>query len=256
MFRLKKTLKLFLVFCFALFFFLSVLPALRTPLLDTSRQPLIILTFLKREIGAIIFYHRNFTRNEKLSREVDFLRQQLNTLREAYLENLRLKQMFSFKQSQPHRFVAARVIGRSADNWSSTVILDKGELSGIKRGMPAVTYLGLLGRVSETARSTSKLMLITDPNFSVSAIVQRSRQEGLVSGALGPHLIMKYLPEGADIKVSDIIVTSGLNETYPKGLIIGTVEEVGREFSGLSRYAVIKPAVNLSAVEETLIMLQ
>lgn len=256
MLRLKKPLKLFLLLCFFILFLWSVIPALRTPLLDTFNRPLSILAFIKREIGAVIFYHRNFTRNEKLSREADFLRQRLNALKEAYLENIRLKQALSFKQAQPRKFIAARVIARSADNWSCAVIIDKGELSGIRRGMAAVTYLGLLGRVSETAQGTSRVTLITDPDFNVSAIVQRSRQEGLVYGALGPHLIMKYLPEGADIRVSDIIITSGLNQAYPKGLLIGAVEEVGEAFSGLSRYAVIKPAVNVSAVEEALIMVQ
>jgi len=65
---------------------------------------------------------------------------------------------------------------------------------------------------------------------------------------------MKYLPEDADIKLKDTIVTSGLNDTYPKGLLIGTVIDIGKEFSGLSRFAVIKPAINFSSIEEILIV--
>lgn len=184
------------------------------------------------------------------------MRQKLNTLNEIYLENMRLKNLLSFKQQSPYKLIAARVIGRSLDSWSSVVLIDKGSFSGIKRGMVAITYLGLLGRVIETTKSTSKILLISDPNLSISGVVQRSRQEGLVSGTLGTHLIMKYLPEEADIRISDTIVTSGLNAAYPKGLLIGKVVDINKEFSGLSRYAIIKPAVNLSDIEEVLVIIQ
>jgi rod shape-determining protein MreC len=98
-------------------------------------------------------------------------------------------------------------------------------------------------------------MLISDPNLGVSALVQRSRQEGLVSGTLGTYLTMRYLPKDADIKIQDVIVSSGLNEVYPKGLLIGTVIDIGKEFSGLSRFATIKPAIDLSNIEEVLIII-
>jgi rod shape-determining protein MreC len=86
--------------------------------------------------------------------------------------------------------------------------------------------------------------------------VQRSRQEGLVTGTLGGNLIMRYLPEEPDIQVSDTIITSGLNGFYPKGLLIGTVIDVGKEFSGLSHYALVKPEAKLSNIEEVLIIIQ
>lgn len=121
--------------------------------------------------------------------------------------------------------------------------------------MAAVTFLGLVGRISEAQEFTSKVMLITDPNIGISAIDQRSRQEGLVSGTLGSNLIMRYLPEEPDIKINDTVITSGLNSAYPKGSFIGTVVAIGKEFSGLSSYAIIKPAVNLSDIEEVLIII-
>ncbi len=214
-----------------------------------------LFTLITREAGGIIFYHHNMAQNEKLKREIDFLRQKLNTLNEVYLENKRLNSLISFKQKTPYRVVPARVIGRSADNWSSIIIIDKGSNNGIRRGFVAVSYLGLVGRVIEVSNSVSKVMLINDPNLGVSSLVQRSRQEGLVSGTLGRSLIMKYLPKDADVQPSDTVVTSGLTSAYPKGLVIGTVVNVGEEFSGLSRYAVIIPAVNLSSIEEVLIII-
>ena len=231
-------------------------PALRTPLLNTLKYPLVLFSALGRQIGGVIFYHRNMVENTRLKNELDFFKQKITALNEIYLENKRLKDLLSFKQKSSYKIVAAaRVIGRSADNWSSVIIIDKGSWHGIRRGMVAVTYLGLAGRVIETTTLTSKVMLVNDPNLGVSALIQRSRQEGLVSGALGSSLIMRYLSNDADVKVSDIIITSGLTEAYPKGILIGRVVEVGEEFSGLSRYCVIRPAVNTSNIEEVLIII-
>ena len=239
-----------------LLFLSSAIPTVRVSFLNIVKAPFSLLTLLRREAGALIFFHRNFFASERLIKENDLLRQKLNTLNEIYLENARLKKLLSLKQESTYKLIAAKVIGRSPDSWSCVVIIDKGSFNGIKRGMVAVTHLGLLGRVIETAESTSKIMLISDPNLSISGIVQRSRQEGLVSGTLGSNLIMRYIPEDADIKIRDVVVTSGLNAAYPKGLLIGRVVDINNEFSGLSRYAIIKPAVNLSDIEEVLIVIQ
>lgn len=234
--------------------FSSFIPAVRPLTLNILKSPLSLLRVINREIGGIIFYHRNLVENERLRNQVDFLRQKLNSLAQVYLENKRLNNLLSLKQKSPYKVIPARVIARSPDSWSSAVVIDKGSSSGIRQGAVVITYLGLVGRVIETSNVTSKAMLINDSNLSISAIVRRSRQEGLISGTLGSSLIMRYLPKEADIKVADTIITSGLTDNFPKGLLIGTVTDVGEEFSGLSRYAIVKPAVNLSNVEEVLII--
>lgn len=250
----KKKLISIVISVFLIALLSSLTPALRTPAFNILKYPLELLTLIEREVRGIIFYHRNMAQNERLNKETDLLRQKLNAASETYLENQRLNNLLSFKQQSPYKVVAARVIGRSADNWSSVVFIDKGSYSGIKRGFVAINYLGLVGRVIDTTNVTSRIMLINDPNCGVSAIAQRSRQDGLVSGTLGRSLIMKYLPKDSDIKVSDIIITSGLTSVYPKGLLIGTVVNIGEEFSELSRYAIIKPAVGFSSLEEVLII--
>jgi len=241
--------------CVLLLFLSGLIPPLRTPLLDIFKLPLNLLNFTRHEIAGIIFYHQHMAQNEKLRRENDLLKQKLVTLNEVYLENERLNRLLSLKQRFSYRVIAAKVIGRPADSWSSAIIIDKGSYHGLKRGFVVINYLGLVGRVVETTLLTSKIMLINDPNLSVSAIVERSRQEGLVSGTLGSYLMMKYLPKDADIKVSDTILTSGLTSVYPKGLLVGTVIDIGEEFSGLTRYCLIRPAVNLSSIEEVLIII-
>ncbi len=255
MFNLKKKnlIPFLAVISFLIFLAFSVIK-LNAPLLDVSKYPLSIITSLRSELGGILFYRRNLVENERLKRESGLLKQRLNALNEIYAENARLKNALYFKQKSALKFISARVIGRSADNWSSGLIIDKGSVQGIAKGQAVVTYLGLIGRVAETTDSTAKIMLLSDANLGVSSLIQRSRQEGLVCGTLGPNLIMKYLPENADVKLQDTVVSSGLNSAYPKGLLIGEVVDIGREFSGLSLYAVIKPAVRLSDIEEVLVI--
>jgi len=250
----KKNLKRLVVFACLLFLASALIPALRPSLLSALRYPLAVLNSLRREIGALIFYHHNYVQNERLRKEVDFLNQKINSLNEVALENRRLRALLSLKEKTPFKVIAARVIARAPDNWSSLVFLDKGSHQGIRRGMAVITYLGLVGRVVDTAENTSKVMLVNDPDFAVSAIDQRSREEGLLCGTLGSSLLLRYLPKDADIQIADKIFTSGLTQMYPKGLFIGRVSSVGQEFSGLSIYAVVRPAVVLSSIEEVLII--
>ena len=250
----NKTVVFFAISILALLVISYSLPSLRPHVLNIIKLPLRVLTLVKREFEGIIFYHRNFVRNERLTGESDFLKNKLNAQQEVILENQRLRNLLALKQRSDFKVIAARVIGRFTDSWSSSLVIDRGKYHGIRNGMPVITYLGLAGRVIEVGEFSSKILLINDPNLSVSAIVQRSRQEGLVSGTLGPYLVMKYLPDQADIKPQDTVVTSGLNEAYPKALIIGNVIEVGKEFSGLSLYAIVKPVVKLSDIEEVLII--
>jgi rod shape-determining protein MreC len=252
----KKTLIIVAACAFSILILSFSIPTVRAPFLDTLLHPFNIITTIQREITGFIFYHRNYIQNEKFSNENDFLRNKINSFAELALENNRLRELLSLKQKTPFKVLPAHVIGRSADSWSSMVIVDKGSDSGIQRGMAVVNFLGLIGRVTETAAFTSKITLINDPNVAVSGMLQRSRQEGLISGTLGNYLIMRYLPEDVDAKPGDIVVTSGLNVMYPKGLLIGTIAEINKEFSGLSRYAIVKPAVKLSGIEEVLIIMQ
>ena len=192
---------------------------------------------------------------DRLSNEIGILRAKLFDLREIEQENSRLKSLIGFKQKSPLHLDSARVIARSPDSWSSSVIIDKGKYNGIKRGMAVINTQGLVGRVVESAENISKVLLVNDPSQGISSIVQRSRQEGLVNGSLGSNLIMRYLPDDAQIAVGDIIITSELSQVYPKGLLVGRVINIGKEFSGLSRYAVVKPSADLSSIEEVSVII-
>ena len=256
MFKLpRKTLINVILVCGVVFLVFNFLSCFKNPAQKIFKPHLSLIGLVKRELSGVIFYHRNMLQAERLQNDVNLLRWRLFDLRELSQENARLKNLLNFKQKSSLRFVAARVIGRSVDSWSSSVIIDKGRYNGIKSGMVVISPQGLVGSIVESMDNTSKVLLINDPNQGIFCIVQRSRQEGLVNGALGSNLVMRYLPDEAQIIVGDVIVTSELSQIYPKGLLVGRVTNIGREFSGLNRYALVKPVVDLASIEEVLVII-
>ena len=251
----RKTLINFVLIFSAILLVSNFLSCFKNPAQKIFKPHLSFIGLVKRELSGIIFYHRNMIQAQRLQNDVNLLRWRLFDLREIAQENARLKNLFNFKQKSPLRLVAARVIGRAVDSWSCSVVIDKGRYNGIKPGMAVISPKGLVGSIVESTNSTSKVLLINDPNQGIFSIVQRSRQEGLVSGTLGSNLIMRYLPDEAQIIVGDIIITSELSQIYPKGLLIGRVVNIGREFSGLNRYALVKPVVDLASIEEVLVII-
>ncbi len=251
----RKTLIGFIIFSCTLLLISNTLSCLKKSAQNVLAPQLSFLDLLKREFSGIIFYHRNMIQAEKLNAGVGALRWQMLDLKELNQENIRLKELLNFKQKSSLFLVPARVIARSPDVWSCSVVIDKGKNSRIKIGMAVINLQGLVGRVVECTENSSKVLLINDPSQGISAVVQRSRQEGLVNGTLGTNLIMRYLPEDAQITEGDIIITSELSQFYPKGLLIGKVINIGGDFSGLNRFAQIKPAAGLSSIEEVLVVI-
>lgn len=256
MFKLsRKNITHLIIFVSVLLLFLFSSHFLRKTTQNSFKPSLSLAGLLKREFLGMFFYHRNMFEVSRLNSETDALRLKLADLRETEKENERLRSLLNFKQKSPLRLIPARVIARSPDNWTSGVIIDKGSYSGIRKGMAVINGDGLVGRVVESSGSNSKVLLINDPSQGVPAIVQRTRQQGLVNGSLGANLIMRYLPDDAQIVPGDTIVTSDLSRVYPKGLIVGTVVNVGKEFSGLSIYAIVRPAAELYNIEEVLVII-
>ena len=101
----------------------------------------------------------------------------------------------------------------------------------------------------------SKVVLLTDTQFSVAALVQRPRESGLVTGTLQGLLRMRYLNEGAKILIGDIVVTSKLSTSFPEGLLVGEVVRIERKTNMPSLECFIRPSVPLSQIEEVLVIL-
>lgn len=175
-------------------------------------------------------------------------------LDELRQENERLKKLLALKQGSLFLTVAAEVIAGFPDNWSRGVMIDKGLRAGIKVGNAVIGESGLAGRVVEVSLQTAKVMLLNDPDSSVSAFLQRTREEGLISGNIAGTLQMRYLDKDSDVAIGDVILTSGLTRNYPPGLLIGRVIGINDDPHGLDKRCLVEPFVNLKSIEEVLVI--
>ena len=179
-------------------------------------------------------------------------------------ENIRLRELLSFKKRLSFKSIGARVIGYSTTHWDDRFIINRGSRDGIKERMPVLTYNGaLVGRVEYVGAYSSQVLLCNDPEFVVGGIVSRpaSRAIGLVKGQLNEpginimgNISWNTSSEEGDVKVGDIIVTSGLSNSYPKGLPIGEVIKVETDNYGLSQKAEIELFMNSKTIEEVLVI--
>ncbi|MDP2940188.1 MAG: rod shape-determining protein MreC [Candidatus Omnitrophota bacterium] len=227
---------------------------IKLKILDCLRLPLKIIHFPLKESKKVIFYRFTAKENENLKNQVDALKRRLVNQEEILKENERLRRLLFFKNQATFSLIAATVIARDPSNWESVVIIDKGRNDGVSINMSVITELGLVGKISEVASNTSKISCLNDPGFSVAALLQRNREQGVVTGTINGFCRMKYLSIESDAKPKDIVVTSGLSKPSPKGILIGEVIEAEEDLSGLTKNCLIKPAVNLDKLEEVLVI--
>lgn len=234
----------------------QIFSPLRFAVVKATAWPAQAFSLAIREMKKILFYHRIFDEYVRLREENNVLETRLMALDEVIRENNRLEQLLNFKRNLIYSTVAANVIGRDPSNWNATVIIDKGTEDGLQVGMPVVRAQGVVGKIAETEAQRSKVILLSDPSFSVPALVLRSRESGLVSGTLLGMSRMRYLSSRADIKVGDTVITSKLSSSFPEGLMIGKVISVQYHERNPIVDCIIQPAVNQSQIEEVLVILK
>lgn len=191
--------------------------------------------------------------NLALRDEAARMRERINTMRETVIENQRLRELLAFKDSSGLSVVTSRVIGIGPTNLFETITIAKGTADGVAKGMAVVTSNGVVGRVLSASDGSSKVLLITDRNSYVDAVIQRSRGRGVAQGDLS-LLQLKYLDRSTDAVSGDILVTSGIGGIFPKGLVIGSISKVDKNAGGTFQYAEIKPAVDFSKLEEVFVV--
>lgn len=218
------------------------------------------VSFIQGSI-AEINERRNLEKNyEQLKERVEQLEKELLRMSELEKQNQRLKKLLDFAVEREELVVTgARVTGKDPSNWFNVFTIDKGKNHGVEVNMAVVTDRGLVGRIIEVGANWAKVRSIVDAQSSISGIVERTRDNGIVKGnnAFGSEdgtCRMVYLPLDSEVSVGDKVITSGLGDLLPKGIYIGEVIEVVRYKKDLYKTAIIKPGVDFQRLEEVLVV--
>lgn len=198
----------------------------------------------------------------RLREENRHLREQIEALRAAQVaqeelrqENERLRRLLAMKPTAKARPVVARVLAIQPSAYFHTLIVDKGKADAVRPRMIVTTDRGLVGVVYTVTQYTAHVLLLTDPNASVGARIQRaeSRAVGICRGRGEDTLVLTFLAKDADVRPGDVVITSGLGGVYPAGIPIGAVEQVLEHRQAGMREAQVKPFVDVMRAEEVLL---
>jgi rod shape-determining protein MreC len=165
----------------------------------------------------------------------------------------RLQNLLAFKEQFISKTMAAQVIGSTGSEQSRGVYLDKGEKDGIKPDMAVITGEGVVGKVLRVFRTTSLVLLISDQTSGVGAILEKSRLQGILRGMPSGEVGLERVMSDEQVPQGEVVLTSGGDRIFPKGLPIGHVMQVtpGGDFFLNIR---VRPSANLSKLEEVLIV--
>lgn len=206
-------------------------------------------------------------RYEELNTELDTLRKQVADLEaqlresgEAARENQQLRQLLRLQEKhQDFVFESARVTQRSTTNWESTFTLSKGSSAGVQTGNCVISETGaLVGVVEEVGLNYCRVSTVINTDIEMGGICVRTDCAGILEGDFAlmsqGRLKLSYLPDNAQLRPGDQILTSGQGDIYPPDLVVGRVEELRSDPSGMMRYAVLKPQARLDSLVEVFII--
>lgn len=180
-------------------------------------------------------------------------------LREALAENERLREQLAYGTANPRfTFQGAHVIGRvlgfDPQDAQESLVIDAGRNRGLAVGMPVITPVGLVGRVSTVTDRTARVLLLLDQRSSVSALLQNSRVSGQIEGLAGGGLEMVFITDADPIIPSELAVTSRMGGTLPQGIPIGVVRELVPASGTSGVRAAIDPAVDFQRLESVMVL--
>ncbi len=193
--------------------------------------------------------------NALLKKEIDRLHGEINRLRETDARIKRLNRLLAFKQTSPLNFIPAEVIGGRAGSWADTLMINRGRLDGVEVNSGVITPRGVVGRVITTFPRHAQVLLITDTKSAIAAMVQRTREEGMLHGMGQGKAQMKYLPPVAKINKGDVLITSGLEGSFSKGLQIGRIKKIEIPEDDFFMKVTVTPEVPFSKLEEVLVLI-
>lgn len=260
----KQTFAFFLIFVPALTFYALQNNILNftegTPLQTPSHWVQLAYDELTHKIQDSLntyFYLVATNRENKILRtENAKLASQIQLLEEYRGENQRLREVFKFQKEMPRESLPARVIAKDINNPNNSFTIDKGSNDGVKRMQGVVAAAGVVGYTFEVEPNTSRVLLLSNQNASIDALIQRTRARGIVSGLNTNAYELKYMMRRDDAQSGDLVVTSGSQGFFPKGFIIGKVSLVKPSPTAVSYRAELEPAVKIDRLENVLVIIE
>ena len=197
--------------------------------------------------------------NEKLKEELAEAYDKLSDLETYKQENEQLKEFLEIKeQNADYKMMSAQVIGRDSTSHFGEFTVNKGSVNGIELNAPVITAQGLVGIVSHVGPTYCTVTTILDPEINVGVYNTRTQETGVASGdaalSNSGKTKLRLLPRDTALLSGDIIQTSGIGGMFPEGLLVGTIETIKAENSGVSMYAEIKPVVDVFEVTNVMIL--
>lgn len=187
--------------------------------------------------------------NEELRREIERLRREVEQSRERVAAASRLERLLDFRLSTDFSMIAAGVIGHDPSPLYRTVIINRGSADGVEHHQAVLASDGVVGRVIKVFPSSAVVLLVTDRSSGIDAIVQRTRDQGIVQGGGGSGCELKYLDRAAQVEVGDYVVSSGMGGRFPKGVLIGQVSGINPG-GDLFQSVEVRPSAGLERLEE------
>lgn len=215
------------------------------------------LVLTKNEmVGLVDHYLTNVDASKKniiLQKEIDDLNNELFKMQETSLENKRLKALLRFGGQISLDKVLAQVVAWDTSSDFRAIRINKGLKDGIQLEAPVVTAKGLVGHVYRISDHYADILTIIDSNNRVDGMIQRTRTLGIVEGR-DDRCFMKYVTRTEPIILDDVVITPGLSNIYPKGIVIGRVVKIERESFGIEQSVEIEPAVNFGTLEDVVVL--
>ncbi|NIR51176.1 rod shape-determining protein MreC [candidate division KSB1 bacterium] len=210
--------------------------------------------FVLGRIAAVNRFASVYEQNQRLRLSNAKLMLENSKLNEALLENQRLRNLLEFKSESALNLVPAKVVGRGQNGFINSIILDAGKANDLTKNLPVVTAQGVVGKLFNVASHHSTAQLLLDRNFRVSATIQRSRVRGIIKWFEGNRVTLAEVPKRSDVKVGDMVVTSGFSALFPSGLEIGRVVKVTEAKQDMFMNILVQPAVDFSRLEEVFVV--
>lgn len=195
------------------------------------------------------------TENERLKNENALLRSQLIQLQEQQKDNDVLYSLLRVARTRPDsNYVAAMVIGRDTNPFMRYILIDQGSDSGLRHGMPVLTAQGLVGRIDAVTASAARVQLITDPDSAVNVRLPDAQADGILVGSVTGDVNLDMIPQEAEMRPGELILTSGLGGTYPSNILVGQVASVRKLETALFQNASVQPVVDFANLRAVLVV--